>query len=167
MFKLWIDHGERPQGRLGGLRHGSMIAKDVKYKYIVVPNEDLTNMDKDRGLEILANNRKIQAVRHTELGICQLIFYQAGELNITDDLFISLGSPGAVMLKIRNDVVSEITVADPTRKLSRMLLILSGNIDADGKDNLRSVYDSEKGKSDLVIDLPTGFYAGKSVTVEL
>lgn len=167
VFKLWIDHGVRPQGRLGGLRHGSMIAKDVRYQYIVVPNEELENMDENRGIEIIANNRLMQAVMNTELGICQIIFYQAGALEITDHLTVSLASPGALMLKIADDVVKEISVADPTRKLGRILMRISGKVDASNKDNLSSVYNSDTRMSDLMIDLPTGFYAGQSVFIGL
>jgi chondroitin AC lyase len=167
VFKLWIDHGVRPQGRRGGLRHGSMIAKDVKYQYIVVPNEDLENMDKNRGIEIIANNRYIQAVMHTELGICQIIFHQAGELKISENLVVSLASPGAVMLKIDDGTVKEISVADPTRKLGCMLMRISGNIDASSNDTLKSVFDNEEKMSDLTIDLPTGFFAGQSVIIGL
>jgi chondroitin AC lyase len=144
-----------------------MIAKDVKYQYIVVPNTDLEDMDDKRGLEIIANNRLIQAVMHTELGICQIIFYQAGELRISDNLVISLASPGAVMLKIADDGIKEISVADPTRKLSRMLMKISGNIDTSDKDNLMSVYNRATAMSDIAIDLPTGFYTGQSVTIGL
>jgi len=167
VFKLWIDHGVRPQGRLGGLRNESMIAKDIKYHYIVVPNSELENMDANRGIKIITNNRLVQAVMHNELGICQIIFYQAEELSISDNLVISLASPGAVMLKIADDVVKEISVADPTRKLSRMLMKISGNIDANDKDNLRSVFNEATHMSDLTIDLPTGFYAGQSVIIGL
>jgi chondroitin AC lyase len=167
VFKLWIDHGVWPQGRLGGLRNESMIAKDVKYQYIVVPNTELEDMDDNRGIEIIANNRLIQAVMHTELGICQIIFYQAGEIRISDNMVISLASPGAVMLKIADDVIKEISVADPTRKLSRMLMKISGNIDPSNTDKLRSVFDNEKMMSDLTIDLPTGFFAGQTVIIEL
>ncbi len=166
VFKLWIDHGVRPQGRLGGLINETMIAKDVKYQYIVVPNADLEHMDDERGINIIANNRLMQAVMHTESGICQIIFYQAGELMISDNLVISLASPGAVMVKIVDEVVKEISVADPTRKLSRLLMKISGNINTNDKDLLRSVFDSEKMMSDLTIDLPTGFFAGQSVIIE-
>jgi chondroitin AC lyase len=167
VFKLWIDHGVRPQGRLGGLRNESMIAKDVKYQYIVVPNTDLEDMDDNRDIKIMANNRLIQAVMNTELGICQIIFYQAGELRISDNLVISSASPGAVMLKIADDGLKEISVADPTRKLSRMLMKISGNIDASDKDKLMSVYNRATNMSDLAIDLPTGFYTGQSVIIGL
>jgi chondroitin AC lyase len=37
VFKLWIDHGVQPQGRIGGLVNEPMIAEDVTYQYIVVP----------------------------------------------------------------------------------------------------------------------------------
>jgi chondroitin AC lyase len=107
----------------------------------------------------------VKGVLHSELGIGQIIFYQAGELKISDNLIITLASPGAVMLKIVNDVVKEICVSDPTRKLSRMLLKISGNIVANDKDNLMSVYNRSTNMSDLTIDLPTGVYAGQSVII--
>ncbi len=132
-----------------------------------MPNADIESMDDERGIEIIANNRLMQAVMHTELGICQIIFYQAGELMISDNLIISLASPGAVMLKIVDDFVNEISVADPTRKLSRMLMKISGNINAGYKDNLTTIYNNENVMSDLTIDLPTGFYAGQTVIIEL
>ena len=167
IFKLWIDHGVRPQGRPGGLRHGSMIAKDVRYQYIVVPGEDLENMNKNRGLEIIANTRLVQSVMHNDLGICQIIFYQAGELRISENMVVSAASPGAIMLKIDDGAVTGISVSDPTRKLARMLVRISGNINASGIDNLKAVYNSDTKMSDIVIDLPTGFYTGQSVTIVL
>jgi len=166
VFKLWIDHGVWPQGRRGGLNHTSMVAKDVKYQYIVVPNSALKDMSEDRGIEILANNRFIQGVMNRNLGIVQIIFYNAGEIKFGENMKLSIDSPGAVMIRLNGSDVKEISAADPSRKLSRIHISLSGEINIVGKDNIESVYDSRKNVTDLAIDLPQGVYAGKSVNIE-
>ncbi|MDN5215891.1 polysaccharide lyase family 8 super-sandwich domain-containing protein [Fulvivirgaceae bacterium BMA12] len=165
VFKLWIDHGIRPQGRMGGLRNESMIAKDVKYQYIVIPSADLKSMDSKRGIRILANNRLVQAVKHAELGIIQIIFYQAGTLAVSDKMSIEMESPGAVMIKMDGETIKEISVSDPSRKLSRLHMKISGEITEVPGDKFKSVFDNEKNRSELTIDLPSGFYAGQSVVL--
>jgi chondroitin AC lyase len=166
VFKLWIDHGVRPQGRPGGLRHGSMLQKDVSYAYMVVPHADLENMDDDRSIEILANNRMMQAVLNTRLGMCQAVFYEAGELEISDNMIISLDSPGAVMVTFKDQVVEQITVSDPSRTLGRLHLEISVRIPV-SMENVVSSFDDEKSMSRISIDLPGGPYAGQSVVLEL
>lgn len=147
VFKLWIDHGPRPQGRPGGLNNRSMIAKDVTYQYMIVPSADPDQMENDRGIEMMVNNRQLQAVRDKETGMVQAVFYRAGSLPLPGGKSLSLDSPGAVILKMDGERVQNITVADPSRKLARLHLEISG-------------------LKNLVIDLPTGFYAGQSITVE-
>jgi chondroitin AC lyase len=53
------------------------------------------------------------------------------------------------MLKTEGGEVTELTVADPNRELSKMHISIPGKI------------------SDMTIDLPQGNYAGKSVTIDL
>ena len=166
VFKLWLDHGTRPQGRRGGLRHGSMLPKDVTYAYMVVPHADPENMEVDRGISILANDRLKQAVLHTGLGICQAVFYEAGALEFSDNMVISLDSPGTVMVKFSGQDIRKITVADPSRRLGRLHLKISGRISVNA-ENVSSVFDSETSMSQISIDLPKGPYAGQSVVIEL
>ena len=148
VFSLWIDHGIRPQGNTGGFNYSSTIPKDVKYEYIVVPVTTVEQMNEDRGIEVLMNNRKLQAVIDHDAGLVQAIFYQAGELNIAEGIELSLDSPGAVMVKISEGKVKKITVADPSRSLSRMHLQITG-------------------MNDLNIELPEGVYAGQSINANL
>ena len=148
VFSLWIDHGVRPQGNTGGFDYTSTIPRDVKYQYMVVPVTTVEQMSEDRGIEVLVNNRHIQAVLDQESGLVQAIFYQAGELDITEGVKLVLDSPGAVMLKMSQGQVKEITVADPSRSLASIHLYISG-------------------MEDLSIKLPEGAYAGESVNLEL
>lgn len=148
VFKLWIDHGARPQGRKGGLVNTSMIPKDVSYQYIVIPSADPDRMDEDSGISILVNNRLLQAVSDNDSGMLMAIFYQGGELRLPGGHKLSIDSQGVVMLKIRDGEFKEISVSDPSRKLSRIHIKISG-------------------RDELAIDLPGGFYAGQSVSLEL
>jgi len=167
VFKLWVDHGSRPQGRHGGFENAPMIPKDVTYQYIVVPSIEADEIKQDRGIEILVNNRNIQGVKHHALGLVQLIFYNAGSVKISEGLQITADSPGAIMLKMEEDRVTTITVADPSRSLGRLHLSISGDIKAQSTDIIHVSYDSENNKSQLIFSLPSGTYAGQSVHVNL
>ncbi|MFO7670303.1 MAG: polysaccharide lyase family 8 super-sandwich domain-containing protein [Bacteroidales bacterium] len=151
VFKLWIDHGVRPQGRMGGLVNTPMIAKDVKYQYIVLPTTEVSRLTDDPGIEILVNNRQVQAVKSEELGLVQAVFYQAGELPVSENLTLVIDSPGAIILKISDGVVKEISAADPSRNLSHLHMRIS----------------DVSGVSELSIELPSGFYAGQSTSLVL
>ena len=144
VFSLWIDHGLRPQGNIGLTDYSSAIPKDVCYQYIVVPVTTLEQMEEDRGIKVLVNNRMKQAVEDQNSGMVQALFYHGGEIETTGGIKLSIDSPGAVMLKVIKGEVKEITVADPSRSLSRIHLQISG------MDNLS-------------IELPNGVYAGQSV----
>ncbi|MEO0333915.1 MAG: polysaccharide lyase beta-sandwich domain-containing protein [Bacteroidota bacterium] len=115
---------------------------------------------------MLANTGELQAVKSNKLNICQAAFYQAGEVEVTDDLKISLESQGMVMLKIRGDYISQLTVADPSRKLTKALLTISGTYETQG-DNFITYPNPDQNTTTLIVDLPQGVYAGKSVTIDL
>ncbi len=154
VFKLWIDHGAQPA--------------NASYQYIVVPSTTVKMMESQAGqnIEILTNTPEIQAVKHSGLNISQVVFYQSGEIKIFGDLKIGIDSPGLVMVKTEGKTVKEISVADPTRKLGRVHLTVNEKIEKSGA-NFSSLWNKEKGISEIVIDLPQTVYAGKSVTVKL
>jgi chondroitin AC lyase len=167
VFKLWIDHGVRPQGRSGGLVNAPMIAKDVTYAYIIVPGVEVAELDLDPGIEILSNSRWIQAVKQREPEMVQAIFYRAGTLKIAEGLELTVDSPGALMFQISDGEIQSVTVADPTRTLDRLHIILSGHIRGKGNESLKIEYDRKPRTTGLTISLPEGLYAGSSVTVNL
>ncbi|WP_229235999.1 polysaccharide lyase family 8 super-sandwich domain-containing protein [Dyadobacter tibetensis] len=154
VFKLWLDHGSKPA--------------NATYAYMVVPNvseQELERSSKDnRSIDILSNTANIQAVHHKRLGISQLSFYHAGELTIDNALTVRLDSPGMVMLKQTAGRLSQLTLADPSRKLSRMLVTVSGQYPGDG-DHYRSIVDKQAGSTLFIVDLPVGVYLGKSVVL--
>jgi len=156
VFKLWFDHGSRP--------------KQQSYEYIVVPGineEELTESSgNNREIEILANTADVQAVNHNKLGIFQSAFYRAGEIKVSDGLTVGMDSQGMMMLKMKDDRVGELTVSDPSRKLTRVIVTLSGIYDKQG-DHFFTVPDRDKGSTLILVYLPKGVYAGKSITLTL
>lgn len=152
VFKLWIDHGARLQ--------------NASYAYIVVPEITVEEMGRlKNAVKIVQNNPQVQAVSHTDLGINQMIFYQAGEVELPGGITISCDSPGALMVRTNGKEVKEITVADPSRKPGRMHISASGKVSLTSKQ-VMCVFNKKENKTYISIELPKGVYAGKSVTID-
>ena len=156
VFKLWFDHGKSPDS--------------ASYQYIVVPGvseQELIETSVDnRGIKIIANTSEVQGVSNNKLGISQIAFYTAGEVKVSAHLTVRMDSPGMAMLKVKDDKAYELTVADPTRKLNRVMVTLSGKYTVEG-DHQVSLADPKRDDTLIILDLPTGVYAGKSISVAL
>lgn len=156
VFLLGFNHGNSPTA--------------ASYQYIVVPDvseqELIETSSNNRNVEIISNTPEIQAVKNNQLGICQLAFYKAGEVEISKGYKIRMDSQGMVMLKMEGEKIKELTVSDPSRKLSKISVTMPGIYTAKG-DHFMAYPDKNGNKTLVVVDLPQGVYAGKSVTVEL
>ena len=141
---------------------------NASYQYIVVPVTTEAELETggNRQVQILANNSNIQAVNHKGLNICEIVFYTSGEIQIADNLKVGMDSPGVVMVKTVGGAIKQISVADPSRKLGKIHLNVTGKIGTSGT-NFRSFWNQEKGVSEIAIELPQTVYAGKSVTIQL
>jgi chondroitin AC lyase len=82
------------------------------------------------------------------------------------ELKIGIDSPGLVIVKTDGSKLKSVTVADPSRKMAKINLSISGKIDKNG-NLFKSYWNQEKVTSEIAIDLPQTVYAGKSVTIEL
>lgn len=156
VFSLWINHGNSPDS--------------ASYQYIVVPDvteqELIETSGNNRNIEIIANTSDVQAVMNKTLGICQIAFYRAGEVNISKGLTVKMESQGMAMLRMDGDKVLELTVSDPSRKLNKVLVTLSGTYKDKGQ-NFIALSDPGQNSTLIIVDLPQGVYAGMSITVEL
>jgi chondroitin AC lyase len=156
VFMLWFEHGKRP--------------RNASYEYIVVPDVDQSEIMKtsetNRQIEVLSNTPELQAVKSNKLGISQMAFYKAGEFEISDGLKVKLDSQGMIMLDLNGSHIDKMTVADPSRKLNRMLVTVSGVYDSEGADYI-AYPDEDQNNTTFMIDLPQGVYAGKSIVIEL
>ena len=156
VFALWIDHGHEP-------RHAS-------YQYIVVPDVSVQELqetaDSNHHIAILSNTAGIQAVKHRTLGICQIVFYKAGVLDISEDITVRADSQGMVMLTLQGGRIDRMSVSDPSRRLSEMRITVSGLYDANG-EHFTAVRNSTQKTTSIEVSLPQGVYAGKSRVIEL
>ena len=75
-------------------------------------------------------------------------------------------SPGIVMARTEGPSINEISVSDPNRELAKIHLRLSAKIQKQG-ENFQAAWNDDEEMSEVVISLPQGDYAGKSVTVDL
>ena len=155
VFKLWFDHGARP-------------AK-AGYQYIVVPDVDQNKLmetsQNNRSIKILSNTDTVQAVLHGKLNMVQAAFYQAAELKVSPTLSLKMDSQGMVMARMEGSRIKAITVADPSRKLKRITLTVPG-IYTVKKEGLICLPNNQLQQTILLIDLPQGVYAGKSVNFQ-
>ena len=77
-----------------------------------------------------------------------------------------MDSQGMAMLKMRGNRVEELSVSDPSRKLSRIIVTVSGIYNLKG-EGIVTITNNTENKTLILLDLPQGVYAGKSVTIEL
>lgn len=155
IFMLWLDHGKKPG--------------QARYAYIVVPGIEASAIDeysKTSGISILVNSPGIQAVTNRQLNTSQVVFYQAGTVRISDSIILTAESPCMVMLKIKGQAVEEITVSDPTRKLTAIRLSTSGHAEGAG-NGWRAAWSNEEKQSIIKIEMPREGLAGKSVVMDL
>ena len=155
VFMLWFNHGKRP--------------RNASYQYIVVPDIDVEKLKQksmnNADIEILSNTSTLQAVKHNGHQVCQVAFYEAGELSVADGLNLRVDSQGMVMLHLNGNKIEKLTVADPSRKLSRVNITVSGKYD--NESEVLKTYEGHDNNSTLMlIDLPQGVYAGRSVSID-
>lgn len=152
VFKLWIDHGSKPQ--------------NASYAYIVVPNLESPEPYLKKGqIEILANSPEIQAVKHKGLNISQIMFYEAGELAINDELRLGVDRPCIVMIYAQGKQIDKIAVSDPNRSLNAVQLTVNTKV-RDAGDKWKTRWQGEEQLSLIQINLPQDGHAGKSVVLD-
>lgn len=155
VFKVWLNHGEKPS--------------EETYEYIVVPATTVEKLEKNSSkgnVKVLINMPELQAVKHIALNIAEVVFYKAGEIKISEKIKLTSDTPGIVMLKLKDDGVSEISVSDPNRELRKIHLTLSIKIEKEG-ENFKAIWNEKEKLSEIAIDLPQYNYAGQSVTIKL
>lgn len=153
VFKLWYDHGYLPD--------------NASYSYIVVPDVTAEKLSPNRHVEILSNTKDVQAVKHTKIGISQIVFFTAGEIQIDDAMTITLDQPGLLMVKMDEaNLIREMSVADPSRKLQSIGVTVAGLYDV-MNETITSTTDETSKQTRILADLPQGEYAGESALLAL
>lgn len=148
VFSLWIDHGTVPF--------------EQTYYYIVVPSADEKElsayMNRTQSvIEVLSNTSSIQSVRNRKLGVTQVAFYEAGFVDLGDNLFVRVDNPCLLMLS-ENEGEIQLAVSNPENK--ELSFTVEMNMPLAGEGCLWSDQDKI---SRIKVDLPDGIYAGQTV----
>ncbi|MBY5956912.1 hypothetical protein KUV50_02115 [Membranicola marinus] len=156
VFKLWVDHGHRPQ--------------TATYAYVVIPDVSFTeigNRNYSDRIKIIANTNQLQAVQHRLKGLVQAVFYEAVELDVSPQISFSMDAPGMVQLNYRNGKVISLAVSDPSRKLKKLNFSVSQKLTMDYPDEKVTIeWDPDQLKSHFTVNLPQNEWAGSSVVLD-
>ena len=137
-FTAWIDHGLKP--------------KDASYEYIVLPNktsQEVEQYSKNNPIQIVANTKDVQAVRHDGLKQTQINFYKAGSLEYKDGYTVTVDYPCSMIID-ESSATRKITVAVNDQSAHQVI-----NVQLDNNNVKTSTVFTTKG-------LP---YAGQSITL--
>jgi len=153
IFNLWINHGVNSKTY-------------PTYEYVVIPSVSLlrlNNFVRKPSIEILQNDKDIQAVKLKNNSLFEFVLYKHERVQTFSETdFIDSKTLGLIMLEL--DAVKNITltVAEPTQSKKTFRLSLTGKYS--GKN---AIYNSTTGQTDIKIQLPQGGEAGKCVTIKL
>lgn len=111
-FRLWLEHGENPQ--------------DEKYAYFIVPDVEKRS-DYDAGkVQVLKNEKSVQAVYQQELDILQVVFYEAASLS-EGGIYLKADIPCVIMVSKLTSRYPEIRVADPVQDKEKVNIHFKNN----------------------------------------
>ncbi|WP_158859037.1 polysaccharide lyase 8 family protein [Lunatibacter salilacus] len=136
VFSLWLSHGSKPE--------------NATYAYAVIPGISGQGMEeyvKDFPFEILVNTGKVQAIYHNKLQLTGVVFHESIAFHLGESLILEPNHPCLVLI---NHKTSTFTVSDPTATHEHIELIVKDATD-----------ESQR----IIIDLPSGLDAGKSVSI--
>lgn len=149
VFNLWIDHGPHPQ--------------NASYAYAVLPDIDQAVLAKAATTppwRVLANSPQLQAVASPADGLVQAVFYEPGSLEKNIAPAIATNSPCVLLVRAQPGGALDLTVSDPTQKLSSLTLTVDGHFSG---PNCRA----NDNTTEVTVALPSAGLAGSSVTLHL
>jgi chondroitin AC lyase len=148
VFTLWLDHGQTP--------------RNAEYAYIVVPGIDLKKVDeyaRTTRIEILNNTPQLQAVYHRSKKITMAAFYQPGRVRTPDALEIAVDQPCLLLVQKQGNELN-ISLSNPNNEPLTVGMEVNRSLLGKGVTPLK-----DERSSKIVMHLPAGQQAGKSVSV--
>lgn len=151
---LWIDHGAKPTG--------------ADYAYVILPGKSAAETDayvQHADIEVLAQTPEVHAVRENTLGITGYNFWTAGTCG-----GVTVSAPASVMVReldetLELDEALQISVADPTRKLSTITVTLDQPTNGIAVDD--PAYTVTSTDTQTVLEVNVKGAAGKSFEITL
>lgn len=148
------------------LQHGFNAAETPFYSYLVIPSvseNELKTYLQHPDVKVLINQPDIQAVKQTNDSVFEFVFQSPSRANVLPSGgWLKAENAGLMILSYLPDQQLLVSVSDPTQQLKTFKLLLSGCFSGES-----ARYDNEQKVTSLEIQLPTGFYAGKSVQILL
>jgi chondroitin AC lyase len=141
VLTAYFDHGIRPE--------------DAGYAYLVAPRvsqEELASLSQS-GLRILANNTRQQAVFHPALEQTQVVFYEAGSLELADGSTVTVDQPGILLINQDGKSIDTLTIADPLRSQENFALHLPGRYEGSSNE-VQAKWDRRKNTTSIRVKLP-------------
>lgn len=136
VFSLWLDHGAK--------------VSEGTYAYVVMPAADAAKTAAaadDSPIEILVNDRDVQAVRHRSLHLTEAVFRRGGSV-VSGGLTIRVDRPCALLVKM---------------EAGRARLVVANPVNEQASVRVDLVATAGEGSASVEVELPTGMAAGKSV----
>jgi chondroitin AC lyase len=137
LFSANLNHGKNPT--------------DKTYAYVVKPginSSDASKYIKNIPIQIVSNTENIQAVKHQNLHIIEVIFYKAGTLKIDDGRTLTVDKPCALLWNVD---IGEITVANPY-------------CESNNPTEIQVFVFLNNSSTNLIFKMPMGLKSGSSVT---
>ena len=140
VFKIWINHGSKPQ--------------NASYEYIVVPGITVAGIKKyNRAMiHILKNTAELQAVKHIGLNMLQAVFYQPGTLQY-DGASLTVDRACTVYIKGLNTKIPVLYIADPAQENTSIQVQFKPTGSSTAKN--------------ITCNLPTGALAGATASFKI
>jgi chondroitin AC lyase len=145
VFSAWINHSS--EGTDG-------------YEYAVVPSRELSVFKKwlkKNPFTVIARTGDIHAVYLKDKDLGAVAFFKPGKVELKKGWEISCDSPCIILVKFNYKGHLNISVADPSKKLSKLNLIVSRKLNGENVTNEAS------GNSIITFGLPSGDDAGKTI----
>jgi chondroitin AC lyase len=145
VFSVWIGHGQR--------------AQNASYQYTVYPAidpETLAARAADQNVVVVSNTAVLQAVRHLDLGLCGVAFYQPGALAGHPGWNIAADQPCLVLLREWDGGI-QLAVSNPQNQPLTVSIELDRELEGEGSTPL------DAGRTRIAVVLPGGADAGSSV----
>lgn len=147
---FWFNHGPQPQGK--------------NYSYIMLPAvsvEETEAAAAEPHVNVLHHSDSIHAVAHHLTRSVGIAFFEAGTVEISDGVDVTVDAPALVILRNRLGGM-EVTVSDPEYRLTDLTLEIGMEF-----NDSRASYDSSTGISTIEITLPGGDWTGSPKRIHL
>ncbi len=133
--------------------HGKEF-ENAQYAYMAVPGKGesaFIDYIEQEPVTVISNTSKLQAVRNNLEGVFGIAFIEPGEINLSDDLKLSVDKPSYILLKEGANDLIEVWVSDPYQKEEIIEIIM-----------VKTFKNKPAETTQRLVAFPSGIYKGKA-----